>query len=79
VYRFVNKVEFHTTLVYVISEKNPQTAWWQHHQAKMPMARTPAITVYSSLYSRYIYDLNGAATDFCGCFYEITYKIRGVI
>jgi hypothetical protein len=45
-YSFLKKIEFPTALKYLISEKNPQRAWWQHHQTKLPMARMPAIILY---------------------------------
>jgi hypothetical protein len=52
--------------VYVISEKNPQRAWWQHHQSKMPMARMSATkyTFYSP-FSRYMISMARAGGGTC--------------
>jgi hypothetical protein len=47
-------VEFLTAVIYVISEKNPQRAWWQHYQTKLPMARMPANIYISSLDTVYV-------------------------
>jgi hypothetical protein len=45
-------VEFPTALIYVILEKIRKKAWgqwWQHHQTKLSMVLTSAITCISSL------------------------------